>query len=286
MKILVTGATGFIGSHLIRELLKNDEFEIIATSRNINNAKKFDWFKKVTFIEYDLKKKSKINLYNFFNKPDQLIHLSWGNVSKVKDLSHIEDILSDNYIFIKNMIVFGLKDVVVTGSCFEYGKIEGCLKENLNVKPVTSYAIAKDSLRKFIIELKKNFDFTYKWIRIFYVYGEGQSETSLMHLLDKAIKDKDYEFKMSGGKQLRDFLYIDDLTKYICLIARQKIYVDQVINCCSGKPIFIKDLVENYLREKKCKIKLNLGYYAYPDYEPMYFWGDRTFLNSLIKLKV
>jgi nucleoside-diphosphate-sugar epimerase len=283
MKILVTGATGFIGSHLISQLLKNKSNQIVATSRSVNKAMKFDWYSKVKYIEYDFTNDSDEDLYSFFGKPDQLIHLAWEGLSNVKDLAHTKVTLFSHYKFVKNMIIGGLKEVIVTGSCFEYGMIEGCLSENLNTKPSNSYGIAKDTLREFIVELKKSFNFTYKWIRVFYVYGEGQSKTSLMYLLDKAIKDKDKEFNMSGGEQLRDFLYIDDVAKYICLIADQNIYIDQAINCCSGNPISVKVLVERYLKEKKYSMKLNLGFYPYPDYEPMSFWGDRTYLDSLLK---
>ena len=284
MKILVTGATGFIGSHLIRSLLNNKKNQIIATSRNIKKAEKFDWFHKVKYFEYDLNNNSGIDLYNYFEEPNQLIHLAWDKVSDVKNLSHIEEELFNQLKFIRNMIAGGLKEVIVTGSCFEYGMIEGGLNEDLDTKPSNSYGIAKDTLRKFIIELKENFSFQYKWIRIFYVYGEGQSKRSLFYLLDKAIKNKDKQFNMSGGEQLRDYLYISELTKYICLIADQNIYVDKIINCCSGNPRSVKDLVQEYLKDKDYNMILSLGYYPYRDFEPMAFWGDRTNLENLLKL--
>jgi uncharacterized protein YbjT (DUF2867 family) len=66
MKILVTGATGFIGSHLIRELLKNESNQVIATSRSISKAEKFDWFPEVRYIEYDINNSINEDLYGFF----------------------------------------------------------------------------------------------------------------------------------------------------------------------------------------------------------------------------
>jgi nucleoside-diphosphate-sugar epimerase len=283
MKILVTGATGFIGNHLIRELLKNSSNQVVATSRSANKAKRFDWFPKVKHIEYDFNNNIDKDLHSFFDKPDQLIHLAWDGLSNYKDLVHIEKILFDHYRFVKSMVVGGLKDVVITGTCFEYGMITGCLSEDLDTKPSNPYAVAKDTLRKFIIELQKKNSFTYKWIRLFYVYGEGQSRTSLMFLLDKAIQNKDKEFNMSGGEQLRDFMTIDEMVKNIDLIASQNIYINQPINCCSGKSISIKNLVESHLEEKKFNIKLNLGFYPYPDYEPMEFWGSNLILNKIKK---
>ena len=282
MKILVTGATGFIGNHLIRELLKNKSNQVVATSRSANKAKKFDWFPKVKYIEYDVNNNTSEDLYSFFGKPDQLIHLAWESLSNYNSPSHMDVILPNHCNFIESMIAGGLIDVVVTGTCFEYGMIEGRLSEDMEIKPENPYAVAKDSLRRFIADLQNRHSFTYKWIRLFYMYGEGQSKTSLMYLLDKAIQDKDKEFNMSGGEQLRDFSPIDKVVRNISLIAKQNIYINQVVNCCSGNPISIKKLVENYLKEKKYIIKLNFDYYPYPDYEPMDFWGCDLKLKRIL----
>lgn len=285
MKILVTGATGFIGNHLINELLKNENYEIIATSRDLEKASKSDWFSKVKYISYDLYNMEELNLFEYFNRPDKVIHLAWDGLPDYNNLIHIEKNLFSNYKFIKNLIINGLKDISVTGTCFEYGMVNGCLSEYLQTNPSNSYAVAKDTLRKFIIELNKELNFSYKWIRLFYMYGRGQSGKSLMSLLDQAIENADEEFNMSGGEQLRDYLHIKEVAKNIMLISFQNKYINDVVNCCSGKPISIRKFVENYLVEKNYKMKLNLGYYPYPKYEPMAFWGNNMKLNDIKNLK-
>ena len=282
MKILVTGATGFIGNHLINSLLKEQKYQIIATSSNIENAKKFDWFSKVTYIEYDLNKSITEDLFDFFQKPNKLIHLAWDKLSDVTNLAHTKEILPNHSRFIKNIVSGGLKEIVVAGTCLEYGLIEGCLHEDSKINPSSPYGIAKKRLREFIVELKELYNIRYKWIRLFYIYGEGQSKTSLTYLLDQAIKNNEKQFNMSGGEQLRDYLDIDDVVKYISLITNQNIYFDKVINCCSGVPISVKDLVKQLLKDKGYSIKLNLGYYPYRDFEPMSFWGDKTCLKKLL----
>ena len=281
MKILITGATGFIGNHLVKELLKDTKNEIIATSRDIEKAKKYEWFSRLKYISYDLNSQEELNLFEYFDKPDKVIHLAWDGLPNYNDLIHIEKNLFNNYNFIKNIISNGLKDITITGTCFEYGLINGCLNEELKTNPSNSYGIAKDSLRKFIEELKKQYDFNYKWIRLFYIYGEGQGEKSLIALLDKAIQNGEKEFNMSGGEQLRDYLNIKDVVKNILLIANQTLYSNQIINCCSGKPISIRQIVENHLDKKNYSMKLNLGYYPYPTYEPMAFWGDNRKLQKV-----
>jgi dTDP-6-deoxy-L-talose 4-dehydrogenase (NAD+) len=282
LKIVVTGATGFIGNHLIKELLKDMNNEVIATSRDTEKAKKYEWFTKVKYISYDLDSLEEINLFEYFDKPDRVIHLAWDGLPNYNDLIHIEKNLFNNYQFIKNLVANGLKDITITGTCFEYGLINGCLSEDIQTNPSNSYAIAKDNLRKFIEELKKQFEFNYKWIRLFYMYGEGQGEKSLIALLDKAIQNAEKEFNMSSGEQLRDYLHVQKVASYISKIVLQNQIDNQIINCCSGKPISIRKFVENYLDEKSYSMKLHLGYYPYPSYEPMAFWGDNTKLKKVL----
>lgn len=281
MKILVTGATGFIGNYLIEELLQDKTNEVIATSRNIEKAKKSEWFLKVKYLSYDLDSEEELNLFEYFDKPDRVIHLAWDGLPNYNDLIHIEKNLFSNYHFIKNLVANGLQDITITGTCFEYGLINGCLSEDLQTNPSNSYSIAKDSLRKFVEELHKQFKFNYKWIRLFYMYGEGKNEKSLIALLDKAMQNGEKKFNMSGGEQLRDYLLIQEVVSNISKIALQNKIDNQIINCCSGKPISIRKFVENYLDERNYEMKLNLGYYPYPTYEPMAFWGDDSKLRRI-----
>jgi dTDP-6-deoxy-L-talose 4-dehydrogenase (NAD+) len=179
------------------------------------------------------------------------------------------------------MITNGLEDLNVTGTCFEYGFVEDCLSEEMKTDPANAYAIAKDSLQKFLSQLKKANPFSLKWIRLFYMYGKGQSPNSILSQLEKAIEEGKEIFNMSGGEQVRDYLPVEKVAENIVAIALQT-RVDGIINCCSGKPISIKELVKNYLAEKHKHIQLNLGYYPYPDYEPMRFWGDDKKLKTII----
>ena len=101
MKILVTGATGFIGTHLISELIKDDTIEVIATSRDKKKAQRSQWYKKVHYIPFEIDYKNlDKNLYEFFHKPDLLIHLAWDGLSNYNDLSHVEHIYFSNQGFV------------------------------------------------------------------------------------------------------------------------------------------------------------------------------------------
>jgi dTDP-6-deoxy-L-talose 4-dehydrogenase (NAD+) len=271
LKVLVTGATGFIGNYVIKELLKCSH-DIVATSRDQNKAAKFGWFSQVQYIPCDLNVEQE-NFFQFFKLPELMVHLAWEGLPNYNDLFHLEENLFSNYRFLKNMLEHGLKYLVVTGTCFEYGMQSGALSEDMEAKPDNPYGLAKDTLRKFLEQLQKKNDFEFKWVRLFYMYGKGQSSNSILSQLDRALENGEDSFNMSGGEQLRDYLPVEKVAEHIVKIAMQnKVY--GIINCCSGKPISIRKLVENYLVKEQKSIHLNLGYYPYPDYEPIAFWGD------------
>ena len=112
------------------------------------------------------------------------------------------------------------------------------------------------------------------------MYGQGQNPNSLFSQLDKALTNGDAVFNMSGGEQVRDYLPVEKMATYIVDIALQN-KITGIINCCSGVPVTVKELVETYLKERNKNISLNLGYYPYSDYEPMRFWGDNSKLKSI-----
>ncbi len=283
-KILVTGATGFIGSYVIPELIKAGH-TVVATSSSEQKAKEKSWFPQVQYIPFDLKQfDAGVNYQKYFNDPDAVIHLAWEGLPNYKAIFHTEKNLPRHFAFLKNLVANGQKDITVTGTCFEYGMQQGCLSEDMETKPANAYAIAKDNLRKQLQELQQQVGFQLKWIRLFYMYGAGQNPNSLLSQLDRALGSGETVFNMSGGEQIRDFLPIEKVAENIVAVALQEEIIG-VINCCSGTPVKVKDFVAGYLKEKQKHIILNLGFYPYADYEPMDFWGDSKKLSLVIKDK-
>ena len=280
-KILVTGATGFIGNYVISELLKS-ECEVIATSSNIEKASAAFWFTKVTYIPFNLKEfDNTVNYQEYFNKPDAIIHLAWEGLPNYKAAFHIEENLPRHYAFIKNLVQHGQQNITITGTCLEYGMQEGGLSEDTPANPSVAYAIAKDNLRKQLMTLQQQYVFQLKWVRLFYMYGAGQNPNSLLSQLESALQKGETVFNMSGGEQVRDYLPVQKVAKYIVAIVMQQ-KITGIINCCSSNPVTVKDFVEQYLINTHKHIQLNLAYYGYADYEPMQFWGDNTKLKSIV----
>lgn len=281
MRVLVTGATGFLGNHVIKELFKHN-VDVIASSSNLEKAQNSSWYKEVyTYKSLNLANSIRDNLFNFFEQPDVIIHLAWSGLPRYKELFHYEEVLPEQYHFLKNLIINGSGNLCISGTCLEYGLREGELDESLVPNPQNPYAIAKDTLRKFLEELQKQVPFSLKWARLFYMYGAGQNPKSILAQLDKALQENAPSFNMSAGEQLRDYLAVEKVAQYLVAIALQN-DIQGIINCCSGAPISVKELVENHLKKRHKQIQLNLGFYPYPDYEPMAFWGNIHKLKQII----
>ena len=271
MKVVVTGGSGFIGNHVVNELLQRG-LEVIVVGRDINKLKQKEWFDRVEFFEADISKTLPDQAFKKISAANKLIHLAWDGLPNYMDLIHFEETLIFQYNFLKTIIHSGVKDITITGTCFEYGMKNGCLTTDMPSDPQNPYALAKDTLRKSLEHLQKKINFELKWVRLFYMYGKGQSEKSILSQLDRALAEGKEIFNMSAGEQLRDYLPVEDVAKEIVEISLIDKY-NGIINCCSGIPVSIRSLVENHIKNNNKNITLNLGYYPYPDYEPLAFWG-------------
>ena len=280
MNILLTGGSGFIGKYLIPRLL-NQGHNVFLVIRNPNNLKFFDTNNKLHFIVSDLSDFDKV-----FNIPgilfDVLIHLAWEKVRDCNSSIHLKKNFPHSKNFVLQAIKHGIKHLIISGTCLEYGMREGELSEHFESNPITNYAISKNMLREYIEKLKITNNFIFQWVRIFYVYGEGQDKDTILGQLDHAIDKGDEVFNMSIGNQLRDYLPVEVVADNLCLLLNNP-DTEGIVNCCSGNPISILDLVKKRCCEKKINIPLNPGFFDIPKYEPLNFWGDATKIDLLRK---
>jgi dTDP-6-deoxy-L-talose 4-dehydrogenase (NAD+) len=275
----VTGATGFVGRHLVAALLARG-CEVRAVARNAETAATLPWINAVEFIAADIHADD-LNIAALTDGIDALVHLAWPGLPNYRALFHFEHNLMADYRFIKGAVEAGVSHVLVTGTCFEYGMQSGPLSEHTAPQPSNPYGLAKNTLRLFLQNLQQVQPFTLQWVRLFYLHGEGQNPNSLLAALDRAIDAGDDSFNMSAGEQLRDYLAIETAAGYLAAIVQQREF-DGVINCASGHPISVRALVEQRLRARGASIHLNLGHYPYPTHEPMAFWGVADRLQQLL----
>ena len=264
---IVTGATGFIGRELTKVLIKN-KYKVTILVRNISKAKKIFNNKLINIILYDINNTSK--KFNFSHN-GTLIHCAWSDVRNINSKNHLKKNYPNSLKFIKSFINKGIKNIVVLGSCYEYGLQYGPTPPTKKTKPNSNYALSKDKLHKSLRIFKKKKFFNLIWCRLFYIYGENQKNNNVVSKFINSIKKNKKRFNMSYGEQLLDYLPINIAVKKIYNILK---YKNGIFNISSGSPISLRRLLENIMIKKKKKIKLNLGYYNYRKKDSLAIWGD------------
>lgn len=277
LRVAVTGASGFIGRHVLKELLRVGCNEIVAAARCSERLAVQDGIRTVVM---DIAQPA-ADAFGELGQPEILIHLAWGGLPNYRSLHHFASELPLQFRFLRQLVESGLDSLVVAGTCFEYGMQSGCLSEGLPTRPSNPYGYAKDALRKQLEFLQAERSFQLAWARLFYMYGEGQPRTSLYAQVQEAAMKGEKIFNMSGGEQLRDYLTVSEVARQIVALALHGRDAG-IVNVCSGEPVSIRMLVERWMREKDWALALNLGHYPYPSYEPMAFWGDASRIQSIM----
>ena len=276
MKVALTGGTGFIGQH-VRKLLAKSEHEVFLLVRK--HAKIAELGANEKFVIADISE-DRENWFDYLDQPDVLLHLAWGGLPNYLDNYHVEVELPIQSKFLSKVVASGLPKLVVTGTCYEYGLTSGALAESQETNPNTPYGIAKDLLRKelFEIQLRQNFELT--WARIFYPYGDGQSEISIYSQLRAAMLNGDQQFKMGSGKQVLDFISVEKVASTLVSLSTRCAGVG-VVNIGSGEPQSVLDFVQSQIRALGAQIEPLVG--ALPDrnFESQAFWADSSKLSSL-----
>lgn len=277
--IALTGATGFVGRAVLRELHARG-VKVVVFSRHPMPP---GWGNTGVWVQGGIEDEDP-SLFERLQTPDVLIHLAWGGLPNYRSFHHFERELPLHYRFLESLVTQGLPAMVVAGTCLEYGLRDGCLSEDMTPAPHLAYPLAKNTLRAQLELLSAEKEFRLCWARLFYMYGEGQAPTSLRSQLLESISRGDESFNMSGGEQLRDFLRVEAVANILVSLSLVERQVG-VVNVCSGKPRSVRSLVEEWLSELDSDIRLNLGHFSYPDYEPMAFWGNRKKLDSILTEK-
>lgn len=274
MKILVTGANGYLGQGIVKQLL-NDGQEVIAADFTANNIDS-----RAKVMECDLF--SVTNPYEYFGEPDVLLHLAWRNGFVHNALSHIED-LPYHYKFLKAFFDAGVSQVAVLGTMHEVGFFEGSINENTPTNPQSLYGIAKDALRNAVKVMANGTNTVVQWVRGYYIVGNSQFGCSIFSKITAAEKEGKTEFPFTTGQNQWDFVDYPDFCNQVAKIVQQK-DVTGIINACSGHPEKLADRVERFIKENNYKIKLAYGTFPDRPYDSKAVWGNDAKIRKVIEL--
>ena len=159
--IYVTGATGFIGEHVVRELIQNGNSVTLLSRSVAKTQNRLSDIDELNIRRCDVTENNQTLQYN---PTDILLHCAWASVDDVMSSKHIDEEVSAHYRFLRNAVEHGLRRLIVTGTFFEYGLQYGPVYRTTKTTPNTPYGVAKDSLHKYIRQLQHNHEFDLVWL--------------------------------------------------------------------------------------------------------------------------
>lgn len=273
LKILVTGANGYLGQGIVRSILNNGHC-VVATDFNTQFVDERAERIACNLFEVD-------NPYSFFGEPDVLLHLAWRDGFVHYSSAHIED-LPKHYAFIKKMVDGGIQQVAVMGSMHEIGFFEGSINESTPCHPTTPYGIAKNALRDLTQMICKQKNIVFQWLRGYYIVGNSKFGSSIFSRITAAVDEGKTEFPFTLGQNQYDFIDYPDFCAQVAAVVGQK-NEQGIINICSGKPEKLADRVERFIKENGYRIKLQYG--AFPDrpYDSKAIWGNDTKIRKIME---
>jgi nucleoside-diphosphate-sugar epimerase len=276
VKVAVSGATGFVGRHVVAALERagHEPTLWVRPSSSPSNSRH-------RIVRIDIENPPD-RPFEQLGRPDALIHLAWGGLPNYASLHHFERELPAHYAILKRLVEEGLSTLVVAGTCFEYGMQSGPLDETRAAAPANPYALAKDALRQQLQQLQRHRPFSLTWARLFYLHGEGQAASALLPQLRQAVAAGLPSFAMSGGEQLRDYLAVEQAADHLVALAGKR-REHGIVNVCSGQPVSIRALVERWIAANDWSIRPDLGRHPYSEHEPMAFWGDPRKLKQCLQ---
>ncbi|MFZ1058981.1 MAG: NAD-dependent epimerase/dehydratase family protein, partial [Candidatus Rokuibacteriota bacterium] len=239
--MLVTGATGFIGSHVLRILVEEgcDVHGLIRPESDLRRVEAL--LPRVGVVRADLYDTEAITAHLERLRPDLCVHLAW-TTEPGKYLRSLENLklLEASWKLASRLAEAGCKRLVAAGTCFEYDIDAGYLSEQTPTRPRTLYAAAKVSLALLLEQLQSSTGMEVAWVRLFYQYGPHEDERRLVPSVILSLL-QDRPAAVSAGTQVRDFLHVEDVARAISAVARSGL--TGPVNVGSGQPVTVREVV-------------------------------------------
>lgn len=273
MKILVTGANGYLGTGIVKSILDNGN-DVVAADFDVDRVDNRAVKMACNLFEVE-------NPHQYFGEPDILLHLAWRDGFIHYSDAHINN-LPAHYIFIKKMAEAGCKHIAAMGSMHEIGFFEGSINENTPCHPTTPYGIGKNALRNLTEMVCKKNSIVFQWLRGYYIVGNSKYGSSIFSKITAAVEEGKKEFPFTLGQNQYDFIdYLDFCTRVAAAVGQNQ--EQGIINICSGRPEKLADRVERFIKENNYDIRLQYG--AFPDrpYDSKAIWGDSTKITKIMR---
>jgi nucleoside-diphosphate-sugar epimerase len=275
-KVLVSGATGFIGGHCI-PFLKERGYEIYALSSKKPSGALDD----VHWIQHDLLGSTSIREVISSIKPSHLLHLAWVTAhGKLWEARENLDWLKTSIDILEAFACEGGKRAVVAGTCAEYDWSGMEFSEaNSYCRPHSLYGSSKLSMYLVLQALAKKIGFSQAWGRIFYLYGPHETPSRFIPSIIRGLLKKE-AVPCTHGSQIRDFLHVQDVASAFAALLDSE--VQGAVNIASGSGVSLKEVIEKISACLGGSELVQFGALSVPQNEPACMIADTRRLREAV----
>ena len=280
MRVFVTGASGFIGSHLVSVLLQAGCEVAILVKPESSLWRLQKHISHLRIIQGDLSTIDDLSPQLGKFQPEACMHLAWYAEPGMYLKSNQNIPCLVNSLSLLNLLIeIGCKQVVMAGTCAEYDTDIGYpLTETSPTKPLTIYAASKLSLSILGQQMAADAHIRFAWARLFYLYGKTEDKRRMVPgVINTLLRNE--TFLATPGEQVRDYLHVEDVASALWFIAQNQ--QSGIFNVSSGEPITIRNLMESIGDILGKSELLRFGAVPYRDWEPMYICGDSSKLQNI-----
>lgn len=271
-RILITGATGFLGSHIAEKLISSEQ-SVIALKRSTSQLLNCEEFsEKITWVNIDEGGWENVVMEL---APTIFIHCAWQGVS-AGDRNDIT-VQIRNLQFISQLLELGkacnITQFIGLGSQAEYGLFTGKVDESYPTNPNNSYGITKVLASKLIEQYCSVEGIQWQWLRLFSFFGEREDESWFIPTVIKKIKNKE-TLDMTPGMQKYGYMYVRDFSRIIESLLTKEVQ-SGVYNISSAFSYTLKSVVESIIDiMQPSEVHINFGAVPYRNNQPMLIQGD------------
>lgn len=270
--ILLTGATGFVGSAVVKQIIKDGNTPIVL-KRPASNLSRIKDIKGYRCFTYETLQEQHLVADLKAYKPDVLVHLAWHGTSgkEINGSYQITDNIPLTLSSVELAHKVGCNQWIGIGSQAEYGNPNREVDESFPTKPTTLYGKAKSACCLEALDLCRSYSIIGSWIRIYYIYGPEQGADWLIpHIIREMSQGRSP--KLTKCEQLLDYLYIDDAARGILSIAYKQ--APGIFNLGSGTAVPLKKVVEIIRKLVNSRIQPDYGAIEYRPDQVMYLQAE------------
>jgi nucleoside-diphosphate-sugar epimerase len=280
-KLLIVGGTGFIGKNLTQKAVESG---FLTTVISLNLPKEDYKVSNAEYLQSDVTNLDHLKKTLLNRKFDYIVNLS-GYIDHSNFMNGGREIINTHFDGVQNLLQVidwgDLKKFIQIGSSDEYGNQSAPQSEDIRESPISPYSAGKVFSTHLLQMLHQTEGLPVVILRLFLVYGPGQSnERFLPQIIDGCHSD--LGFPVSEGAQLRDFCYVDDVSRGILMALKNKDVEGEVINLASGVPISIREIIE-IVRGLVGKGSPEFGKIPYRVGENMSLYADTKKANKILK---